>query len=434
MTVEHAQLTSNDLLVKSISSSPSPSPWDVLGRVLQFQHGDHKRWWDILAPVFGISMASIGYKLDVQYRHLLVLYDAVIPNMGPFPNANASNITWTSPFPPGPLEASVNYQSGGSSMFRFTIEPVGPHAGTPADPVNELAAKQLMQRLGQLQPGGVDSTMFDHFYPLLCVDGPEARRQWDSIAHIYHKCHTVTALDMQRSAACTLKTYFPPLLRSTIMNTSMVEIIFDAVESFHKQSGLCFDYTKIKEFMSDGKTHETMMVGRSYLSFDCLDPAKSRIKVYTEAKVKTLEEVYSFWSLGGRLKGPEIDNGFKIVSQMWDAIYSNELPGGKQRENNHIQINWEMSAKDSSVAPKLYFTVIEDYDAYVSRAIVDLFKGFGWAEHVQTHKKIEKEAYPMCDANPQSTHTYVWISIAYKKTGPYITVYTNPGASILEKA
>jgi fumigaclavine A dimethylallyltransferase len=385
MTLEHAHLQG---LAKPVPVNQSQKPWEFLSRVLHFQCSDYQLWWDVLAPVFGATMAITGYSLDAQYRHLLVIYTSVIPSLGPFPKPDGTNITWASPFPPGPLEASVNYQEG-STVFRFTLEPTGAYAGTEADPINELAARQLLQRLSHLQ-AGVDFSMFDHFRPLLGVDGHEGRKNWDVISPLPYKCHTAMALDMRRDSRYNVKAYFPPFVRATMLGSDVIRVMFDGLRKYREASGLHFDYTKVEEFMIANQ--HMMMTEKSYVSFDCKEPAQSRIKVYTEAKVKALLEVYSFWTLGGRLSGPEIEKGFQLVTKMWNAIYAKRLPNGKHRESMHIQVNWEMSPKDTSVVPKLYFTVMDDYDEYISSAVVDLFKDLGWTEHIQTHKAIEKEA------------------------------------------
>ena len=53
---------------------------------------------------------------------------------------------------------------------------------------------------------------------------------------------------------------------------------------------------------------------------------------------------------------------------------------------------WELSPKDGSIAPKLYFLVDEDFDEHVSKAVVSLFRDLGWTKNADTHLSLEKEA------------------------------------------
>lgn len=391
MTIEAPQAHQPTKTATQIAAiAESQKPWVLLSRVLQFQSPDHKLWWDRLAPVIGPTLEHTGYSRDAQYRNLLVIYSALVPSLGPFPNQTRSNLTWKGVLPndSGPLEASVNYQQGPKAVFRIAIEPIGPHAGTEADPVNEFAAKQMLQRLCLIQPG-VDFTWFDHLSPAIGIDGPEARKNWDSISHLPFKSHTTMGLDLNEGNF-TAKSYLGPFVRSAITGKEGINIIFDGLRQLRDTNLLNLDWSAVEKYMLANR--EKLLVEKSYVSFDCKSPAQSRIKLYAEAHVTSLTEVYDYWTLGGHLQGTDIEKGFEIIEKMWKSLYHKELPNGKHREAMRVQLNWEMSPKDGSVVPKMYFLVRDDYDVHVSSAVVDLFEDLGWDEHIQTHKTIEKEA------------------------------------------
>ncbi|KAL3449107.1 aromatic prenyltransferase [Aspergillus insuetus] len=417
----------------------SQQPWEFLSKVLCFSNPDHQLWWDALAPVFGSSMEITGYSIAAQYQHLLKVHAAIIPSLGPFPNNASRNITWPSAFGPGPLEASVNYQQNNTTLFRFTVEPTGPFAGTDADPLNDLAAGQLLQHLSHLQPG-LDLSAFGALHPLLGIDGHEGRRHWDAIRALPNRSHTVVALDLQRdsSSSYNVKIYLPPLLRATMLGSEVISVMFDGLREYRATTGSAVDFSLVEEFMLENRAQ--IMTDKSYVSFDCKDPRRSRMKIYTEAIVTSLPELHRFWTLGGRLQdnagsGPQTEKGFELVSMVWEALFRVPLPDGRRRESMHIQVNWELSPKQpaGAIVPKIYFTVIEDYDRDISEVVVRLFKDLGWMDHIETHKRIEQEAYPVCYSNSKSTSCYMWIALAYTaKSGPYVTVYTNPSADMLE--
>jgi DMATS type aromatic prenyltransferase len=376
----------------------SQQAWKFLSKVLTSPNADHQLWWDALAPVFGSSMAITGYSIAAQYQHLLKIHAAIIPSLGPFPkDAARKNITWPSTFGPGPLEASVNYQQNSTTLYRFTIEPTGPYAGTDADPLNELAPRHLLHHLSHLQPG-LDLSAYSALRPLLGINGDEGRRHWEALRAVPHKSHTAVALDLQRDlcSSFNVKIYLPPLLRATALGTDVVSLMFDSLREYRATTGSTVDFALVEDFMVENRTR--MLTDKSYVSFDCKDPRRSRMKIYTEAIVTSLPEVHAFWTLGGRLvgsggAGPQSDKGFELVAKVWEALFRVPLPDGRRRESMHIQVNWEMSpAEPGAVVPKIYFTVIEDYDRYVSEVVVRLFKDLGWTDHIQTQKRIEQEA------------------------------------------
>jgi DMATS type aromatic prenyltransferase len=346
-----------------------------------------------LAPVFGSSLAITGYSIDAQYRHLLKIYAAIIPSLGPFPNAAGTNITWRSAIRPGPMEASVNYQGNGATLYRFTVEPTGPHAGTDADPVNDLAAAQLFQHLSHLQEGRLDLSAFGYLRPLLGVDGHEGRTHLDAIDALPCLFHTAIALDLKRDsdASYNVKLYLTPFMRAAMLATDVVSLLFDGLQHYRATTGSTIDFGHIEEFMRERQAR--LVLERTYVAVDCVDPRRSRMKIYTETAVTSLAEVYDFWTLGGRVAGPEIEKGFELVGKMWKALYPKPLPNGRQRDSMLVQMNWEISPdKPGRVSPKIYFTVIDDYDQYVSEAVVGLFKELGWSDQIQTHKRVEQEA------------------------------------------
>ena len=250
----------------------------------------------------------------------------------------------------GPLDVSVNYQENSKCAFRMTMEQVGIHAGTESDPVNELAAKQLLQNLDRMQTGA-DLTWFDHFEQIV-VKNSDARRHQDTIQSITCKSQHVVGVDFQ-DGPFTVKAYVSPLLSSAM----------------------------------------TGVLGeKTYVSFDCKRPTESRIKIYSALWVSSLEEVRDLWTLGGRLTGPMIEEGFAIVEKAWHLLLPRRLPNGEESGRMTVNFNWELSPKDGSIAPKLYFLVDEDFDEHVSKVVVSLFKGLGWAKNAESHLSLEKEA------------------------------------------
>lgn len=288
--------------------------------------------------------------------------------------------------PDGPLDVSINYQENSKCAFRMTMEPVGIHAGTETDPVNELAAKQLLQNLDRMQTGA-DLTWFDHFEQIV-VKNSDARRHQDTIQSITCKSQHVVGVDFQ-DGPFTVKAYVSPLLSSAMTGTSFLEVMFGSLRSLTEKMSLRLDLKPVEDYLT-GK--DGVLGEKTYVSFDCKRPTESRIKIYSALWVSSLEEVRDLWTLGGRLTGPMIEEGFAIVEKAWHLLLPRRLPNGGESSRITVNFNWELSPKDGDIAPKLYFLVDGDFDEHVSKVVVSLFKGLGWAKNAETHLSLEKEA------------------------------------------
>ncbi|PWY85940.1 aromatic prenyltransferase [Aspergillus heteromorphus CBS 117.55] len=423
MTLASSLVTQSSQATKTVAAKHE-EPWKVLDRLLPFLNSSCRLWWDEMAPVIGRSMLRTGYSIESQYKYLLLVQSTLIPFLGPFPNQGRSNITWPSCIAgdKGPLDISVNYQGNSKPTFRITIEPIGPYAGTDTDLMNEIAPRQLLHQLSHIQPG-VDLTWYDQLEKVITIRNHEARQKQDALAHYSTKTQTLIGLDFHEGSF-TVKAYFFPHLRASVTGEDWARILFDGIRTVCNTDAFNRELTKIEQYI--GSIRHKVLAEKPNVAFDCKDPAKSRIKVYAAVDMSSLDDVYDFWTIGGHLHGPHIENGFEIVRKMWNMIYTKSLPNGKPRESMTVHCNWELSISDPTPAPKAYFLVADDTDQHVSSAITNLFRDLGWDEHAKTHNMLEKEAYPAFDMKT-STDVYTWLSFAHsKKTGPYITVYTKP--------
>ena len=363
-------------------------PWQALSQSLIFQSPDQKLWWDRLGPVAGISMSRTGYSIAAQYKNLLLLYSTLIPSLGPFTAPNQNSRTWVDCMAnaDGPLDVSVNYQQNSKCTFRMTIEPVGVDAGTPNDPVNELAAKQLLKNLDRAQPG-LDLTWFKHFEQLM-VKNSDARQHWDSVGPIGCRSQHVVGVDLH-DGSFTTKVYVSTLLNSAVTGQNFIGVMFGSLRMLSEKMKLRLQLGVVEEYL---KCKDGVLGEKTYVSFDCKSPTESRIKIYSAMWVDSLEEARDLWTLGGRLTGPLIEEGFAVVEQAWNLLLPRRLPNGEQSSRITVNFNWELSPEDGSVAPKLYFLVDEDFDEHVSSAVLSLFQRLGWTENAQTHRSLEKEA------------------------------------------
>ncbi|KAL5342758.1 aromatic prenyltransferase [Aspergillus crustosus] len=410
-------------------ASEHQEPWQALSQCLRFPDSHRELWWHRIAPTIGCALRRTNNSVESQLRHLLLIHTAVTPFLGPYPGENSTRkSTWRSCIAGGdgaPMDVSVNYQQESKRTFRMNFEPIGAHAGMDDDPLNQHAARDVLSRLSQLQPG-IDLTWYFQLEEQMILRSDSVSQYADTLLQFSDKTQVLFGLDLSEESV-VVKAYFFPLIRATVTGADWMSIMFDSVrtlsgftEGVHIELGAAENYLR--------SIRSNLLPEHSEVGFDCIGPAQSRIKIYAARKISSVKALYDFYTFGHYLQGSSIERGFEIISSSWHAIYSKPLPNGKPRTHLQIHCNWEVSATSPVLAPKVYFLVAEELDAHVSSALADLFHELGWHENAESHESLTKEAYPAYD--PQaSTGIYTWLAFAYSETsGPYVTVYFKPPA------
>lgn len=269
----------------------------------------------------------------------------------------------------------------------MAVEPSGPHSGTERDPLNESAASVVLKALQNLQPN-VDLDLFGQFQANVLLSNQEALSHWDFLKGFRIKSQEVIGLDLQEGGSFKVKPYIEPLIRSLTNGTTPNKIMLDAVKKCWNGTAVTEGLSKIEEFLSS--TAHPLLPEKSFLSFDCECPKTSRVKIYVGAQMKTLEEAYDFWTLGNRLQGEAINQGWDLVRKVWDSVFDKMLPGNKARESLTFSWNWELSPSNPNPAPKAYFLLFDDYDKHVNEAFTDLCTDLGWEKQLARHFEIQQ--------------------------------------------
>ncbi|KAJ5114092.1 aromatic prenyltransferase [Penicillium angulare] len=406
---------------------PDDRPWQVLGSLLPFNSPDHKLWWEKFGSITQDHLEGTNYSVGAQYRYLLMLHSMILPVLGPLPNKARTNLKW--PFflnNNDPCEISVNYQGNSEPCVRLAIDPSGPMAGTKQDPMNDHVPRRLLENLTSMQ-SDIDFQLFDHFNDNMVLSNKMARNHWESVKEHEIKSQRILAFDLQDDSF-TVKTYCVPLIRSLTTGVDPLSLTFDSIKAICSDSTVLSALSMVDNYLAGPES--LALDFNTYMSFDLKELVDSRFKIYVAAKVKSSEEAYDFWTLGGRLKGEEIERGFELVQRIWDIVWESPLPSGKPREYIPIHWNWEFSPKSPYPVPKAYFQLWDEYDGVVPEAVTSLFEHLGWTEYLATHRKIENASYSAFDLN-KTVEVYTWVSIAFSnKKGPYVTVYSNPAACL----
>lgn len=384
----HLPVPSQPALV--VCKSPE-QPWEVLHRTLPFSSPEQRVWWENCASLINEYLSNTRYNTGSQYRHLLLFYAHFLPQLGPLPNEAWDNLHWRSfvnPFGP-PMEFSINYQGGSRCKFRMYFDPVDSLPGSTEgkDATEVPVVRNILHQMKQFQ-SDIDLTWFDHFDSEIGVSNQEAYQ------HLKLKSRDCLPYDSQRCLGLDLleesvlaKVYFSPLRKSIAMRSDPARVMFDAIAKLDHARNIAAALSKVRAYISSVRTQ--LLDPEIFCGFDCNDPERSRLKIYIGWSVMSLQDVRDCWTLGGRVKGQEIERGLDLVEQMWRFIYPSSRADNEKQPLTMVW-NWELTPHDPNPAPKAYFGFPEQSDDFASGVLTNLFTYLGWHDHIATHQAMMK--------------------------------------------
>ncbi|OAQ79632.1 aromatic prenyltransferase [Purpureocillium lilacinum] len=318
-------------------------PLDVVNSVIRFHNRDHQFWWDKSGPHLAELLAQARYPKADQYSELLFYALHVVPELGPSPDPETGHMRWRSPQTPDgtPIDFSWEWGPGGRGVVRTSFEPIGPLAGTPADPANARETDAWIRHLdAQGLVSGLDLQWYRHFSASVLPSDVGRVRLDDKLNfELAPQAGTFVTRDISRRGDPMVKLYMFPGLRAQALGAgvSNLDVVTRAVQTLppdqleHLNAGPLLDY------LHEAAARWGMETG--IFSFDLVDPRASRIKIYTRAPATTVEYLLDALSLGGRydLATAYSPEALADVKDFWRIFIGEDAPdvmpsGGKERD------------------------------------------------------------------------------------------------------
>ncbi|CAN8106532.1 unnamed protein product [Discula destructiva] len=412
----------------------------LLSQLDQEIHQDNKDrdfWWGALSEPLASLLQANQYSKDVQLSYLRWFHTWVLPALGPRPvDGKPFYGSWIT-HDLSPLEYSLNWkEKSAKTTVRFTLEPVTKHAGTAADPINQLGAQEFLNSISADVPG-LDLTRFHEFVkatnvPEDCIDDAIAKHP----SH-FPRSRVWIAFDLEHSGSLVAKAYYLPHWLAIQSGISANTIIFDAIRASNTAAhGASYDgsIAAIESYLSTQQN--APQVG--LLANDCVaDTAGSRLKVYFRSAVDTLAGAKDMYHLGGRLKGPTVAAALKGISDFWYHLFG--LDGSDPTSDDKICVAgehkcifvYEMrstqgSEPDLDVKFHIPMWQLGKTDAQLSDLLASWFESHGDHDLAGRYKSDLETAFPN-GAIETSVGTHTYLSITYTpKTGLYMTMYLSP--------
>jgi DMATS type aromatic prenyltransferase len=345
-------------------------------------------WWKECASRINEYLRNTEYTVGSQYRHLLLFYAHFLPQLGSFPDEKWGNLrsrSFVNPFGP-PMEFGINYQNDSRCKFRMYFDPMESSTdGT--EKTDDLAVRMILDRLKPIQ-SDIDMTWFDHFDSEVAVSIQEAHQHWGGIPprFLAYDSQRCIGLDLLEESVLA-KVYFSPLMKSIVMRSDPAHVMFDAISKQDNARNIAAALAKVKAYISSVRSQ--LLDPEIFCGFDCNDPEKSRLKIYIGWSGMSLHDVRECWTLGGRVKGQEIERGLDLVERMWRSIYPSRLADDAKQPLTMVW-NWELTPHNPNPAPKAYFGFTEQSDVFASGVLTELFAHLGWHGHIASHQSMMK--------------------------------------------
>ncbi|RWA08746.1 hypothetical protein EKO27_g6370 [Xylaria grammica] len=282
---------------------------------------DQAFWWGALAHPLATLLRTSQYSQLDQLYYLRWFHKWVTPALGPRPIDGKPHYGAWLTYDGSCLEYSLNWkEKKPGQTVRFTIEPSSKDAGTAADPLKQLAAREFLTAMAKDVPG-IDMKRFDLFHSEICV--PDDRANEVQIKNPVGGPLTLVwvAFDLERGRIVA-KAYFLPHMKAVLTGIPTKTIVFDAIR---KCNGLGGSYdgsiTALNDYLESFPLDKAPQV--VLLSNDCVaDSPACRNKVYVHASVGTLAHAKSMFHLGGRLSGETIAAGLRSVHDLWCHLFN----------------------------------------------------------------------------------------------------------------
>ncbi|KAF4953301.1 hypothetical protein FGADI_6067 [Fusarium gaditjirri] len=327
----------------------------------------HQYWIQTVGSKLKRFLSSAGYDDRSQFRILDQFSNLVAPFLGPSPALGEPQ--WKSFMTDNhcPVELSWDFHVANSQpTIRYSVEPIGPEAGTAADLYNAQVDAEFAQRAIRAFPG-TDATFFNHFYN--CFN-----YQWTADKPEGHRSTMFWAFDLKESAT-TNKAYFFPGVVAHSMGKSILDVVTDAIPSAPG-----YQSEKISAFASFANERRHLNFEMDMLALDLVPIEKSRLKIYFRDRRTEFRSVTEMMSLGGRIQGEDFEVGMRNLRSLWDALLGSggvsddvSLPHNDHRTAG-ILYNVEFRANSTMPKVKIYIPV-RHYGKNDSQ-IIEAVKGY----------------------------------------------------------
>ncbi|KAI9644286.1 hypothetical protein NHQ30_007642 [Ciborinia camelliae] len=428
--------------------------WNSVSKWLPKRNENCDFWWQSTGPQLCALLFQAGYSVDQQYEALIFHYHIIAPRLGPRPISSTppgeSAYKWKSFMQDDfkTIEYSWKWDTGKEMSngkmskpgLRMAVEAIGPLTGTPQDPLNQVATRELLREMDSVNPK-VDLTWFHQISRAFFgdVDLTEAREHIDT-ANTAGVGSSSMFLAFQflkddPKSDSPVKVYFMPPRseESNEAGNGPHQKTMAAIRSIGQQGNQ--DWTALEQvsaFLGDNENDRQLSVP-FIVSTDCMISSECRLKVYVRTPRASFDSVVDVFTMGGKRTG--IEKNLQELKDLWRLTFglpvgfstSEELPlrvHGTSGMCYHFEIQ---QAKAALPDVKLYIPVKHygESDIKVAEGLSKFLHLYGRGKYAAGYMKALKQLAPLHQLE-SSSGVQTYISCALENDSLSITTYFNP--------
>lgn len=320
-------------------------------------------WWRKTGPTLATLLSEAGYSPRSQAANLSFYACFIVSELGPAPGLPSCIPQWPSFMTDDgtPIELSWDWGWANEPVtIRYSIEPVGLHAGTLSDPLNEHAGYRLFRRVQRSSPK-INLSWFDHFWKELMSFGGQPKDYSDSLSSEGHQSSFFVAFDLHETAQ--MKAYFLPSFKAAELGLSKLELISQAVARLPNNELFDFcAFDELRKYVSNAPRQLRLEV--EMFAIDCTEPSLSRLKLYIRSWSTDFTSVREIMTLGGCTSNEDIEHCLDQLHGLWDTLFSitgctEPLPRlpNKEHRTAGILYNFEIRPGKKFPVSKIYLPV-----------------------------------------------------------------------------
>lgn len=280
---------------------------------------DAEFWWKSAGSILEAMMQKANYDINQQRIYLSFFYRYIAPSLGKRPTAKGNPRNWKSFMADDFSPIELSWSWGGSRPLpkvRYSIEPIGPYAGTQLDPINGQMTINLINKI-RPKSLNLDLGCFSRLYRDLVLEHKVNGTNM-LCATSEPRSQSFMAFDLNESGAM-LKAYFIPNLKAIETGLSKFQLVRQSLKSLDYQHLPMFGAVELlSKFIESRPANEALEL--EIVGIDCVSPATSRIKIYVRSRLTSFESVVDIMTLGGALKDTGIEASLAEVKELWRLV------------------------------------------------------------------------------------------------------------------
>ena len=358
-------------------------------------------WWSTSGRDLSSMLHEANYPEEVQ-RHFLSFYrDTICSQLGPRPDSTStkSGVGWDG----SPFEYSFELKgSTKSQTVRFVVDLSQLRPADKTNPLSMATTQKVVDSLAERTPG-FDDTWYRALARWFVHSHLSATEQQALVAEAGYQTPLILGFDIHPHISAPgrlpvlAKVYFPPCFTAAAKGITRWQAVRSAIRQLpdiHSHPNILRSLALIEDYLSDKpKDWEN---GTRYLATDFVSSGKARLKIYMRYPGQSFDEIWDYYTLGGRI--PDLEDDKEKVRDLINLTSGTgyDAETGKQSQTDQppytsvgrklTAIYFSLSAENPCPAPKIciYPANFAPTDEVIARGLDAWLRKYEWYEGGKT--------------------------------------------------